>query len=172
METIRIAQFEDSAAIAQVHVESWRTTYQTFVPVEYHPSYDQRLHLWQQVLSTSSREKITLVAVNEQGQFVGFVNGGNRRKSDDLEYEVELTAIYLLEEAQGHGLGRRLVQAFVEHLLQMGYHSMLLWVFAQNHAACHFYEALGGVRINAGQYPLGGALYEEFAYGWRDISML
>jgi L-amino acid N-acyltransferase YncA len=163
---------DDCAAIAHVHVESWRTTYQEFVPVEQHPSYDQRLRLWQQVLSTSSRESVTLIAVNEQGQLVGFVNSGSRTRYDDLEYEVELTAIYLLEEAQGHGLGRHLVQAFVEHLLRIGYHSMLLWVFAQNHAACRFYEALGGVRIKTDQYPLGGTSYEVVAYGWRDIRVV
>jgi L-amino acid N-acyltransferase YncA len=172
METIRIAQFEDCAAIAHVHVESWRTTYQDFVPVEHHPSYDQRLHMWQQVLSTSSSEGLTLVAVNEQGQLVGFVNSGSRTRYDDLEYEIELTAIYLLEGAQGHGLGRRLVRAFVEQLLQVEHHSMLLWVFAQNHAACHFYESLGGIRIKTARFPLGGTSYEVVAYGWRDISVL
>ena len=172
METIRIARPEDCAAIARVHVESWRTTYKEFVPVKHHPSYDQRLNLWQQVLATSSNESITLIAVNEQGQLVGFVNSGNSTNHDTLEYEVELTAIYLLEEAQRHGLGRRLLQAFVEQLLQVGHHSMLLWVFAQNRTACHFYESLGGMRIRTAQFPIGGASYEVIAYGWPDISTL
>ena len=172
MDAIRFAQFEDYAAIARVHVESWRTTYQNFVPVEHHPSYDDRLRLWKQILSTSSKGGITLVAVNEQGQLVGFVNSGSRTRYDDLEYEVELTAIYLLEEAQRHGLGHRLVRAFAEQLLQTGHYSMLLWVFAQNHAARQFYESLGGMRIRTTQFPLGGASYEVVAYGWPDISVL
>lgn len=172
METIRIAQPEDCTAIARVHVESWRTTYREFVPMKHHPSYDQRLRMWQQVLATSSREHITLVAINEQGQLVGFVDSGIRTNHDGLEYEVELTAIYLLEEAQRHGLGRHLVRAFAEQLLQVGHHSMLLWVFAQNHTACRFYESLGGIRIRTTQIPLGGASYEVVAYGWPDVSTL
>jgi hypothetical protein len=63
METIRTAQLEDCAAIAHVHVESWRTTYKDLVSVEHHQSYDQRLRLWQQVLSVPSREGVTLVAI-------------------------------------------------------------------------------------------------------------
>ncbi len=171
METIRIAQLEDCAAIAHVHVESWRTTYKDLVPVEHHPSYDQRLRMWQQVLSTPAREGVTFVAVNEQGRVVGFVDSGSRVRYDDLEYQVELTAIYLLEEVQGHGLGRRLVQAFVEQILQMGYHSMMLWALAQN-PACRFYEALGGTLIRTAQFSLGGTSYEVVAYGWRDIRVL
>ncbi len=170
METIRLAQLENCAAIAHVHVESWRTTYKDIVPVEHHPLYEQCLRLWQQVLSTPSREGVTLVAVNEQGQLVGFVDGSRARHSDP-EYQAELNDIYLLEEVQGHGLGRRLVQALVEQLLQMGYQSMMLWVLTQN-PACRFYEALGGVRIKTVSYAIGGASYEDVAYGWCDIGVL
>ncbi len=74
VETIRVAQLDDCAAIAHVHVESWRTTYKDLVPVEHHPSHDQRLRMWQQVLSTPAREGVTFVAVNEQGRVVGFVD--------------------------------------------------------------------------------------------------
>ena len=172
METIRIAQLEDCAAIAHVHVESWRTTYQALVPLEHHPSYDQRLRSWQQVLSTPSREGITFVALNEQGKVVGFLDTGSRVRYDDLEYQVELTSIYLLEEAQGHGLGRRLIRIFVEHLLQKGYHSMMLWVFGPNHAARRFYEVLGGMHIKTKRFTLGGTSYEVVAYGWRDIHIV
>ena len=170
METIRIAQLADSAAIAHVHVESWRTTYKDIVPVEYHPSYEDRLSMRQRSLSTSSQERVTLVAINEQGQLVGFVSGGKTRHSD-LPYDAELYAIYLLEEAQGHGLGRRLVQAFVEQLLELGYQSMIIWAFAQNPAR-RFYEALGGIYIKTAQLPIGDTSYEEVAYGWSDIRVL
>jgi L-amino acid N-acyltransferase YncA len=167
METIRIAQLEDCAAIAHVHVESWRTTYRDIVPLKDHPSYGDRISMWQRILSTPSKEKAALVAINEQEQIVGFVYGGKTRHSD-LPYETELYAIYLLEEVQGHGIGRRLVQAFAEQLLQMQYQSMIVWAFAQN-PACHFYEALGGIRIKTSQLPIGETSYEEVAYGWPDI---
>ena len=171
METIRIAQLEDCAAIAHVHVESWRTTYKDIVPIEHHPSYDRRLSMWQQVLSTASREGITLVAINKQGELIGFLDSSSRPRDDELDYQVELTAIYLLKAAQGYGSGRRLMQAFAKQLLQMGYDSMLLWVLTQNPAR-HFYEALGGIQIATGLFPLGGTAYEVVAYGWRDIRVL
>ena len=172
METIRIAQPEDCAAIAHVHVESWRTTYKDLVPIEHHPSYDNRLSLWQKVLSMPAREGITFVAINGQRELVGFLDGSSRARDEDLNnYQVELTALYLLEAAQGHGLGRRLMQVFAEHFLQMGHDSMLLWVFAQN-PACGFYEALGGTLIKTEPFIWEEISYEAVAYGWRDIRVL
>ena len=172
METIRLAQPQDAVAIAHVQVESWHTTYKDLVPIEHHPSYDQRLRLWQQVLSMPSREGLTIVAINEQGELVGFLDSSSKARDDDLnDYQVELTALYLLEVAQGHGLGRCLMQVFAEHFLQAGYESMLLWVFAQN-PACSFYEALGGTLIKTEQFLWEEISYEGVAYGWCDIQIL
>lgn len=78
--------------------------------------------------------EFVFVAEDIQGKIVGFVGGGKIRTDNpenDLRYQSELYAIYLLKEAQGHGLGRRLMLALVEKLVEAGMHSMLLWVFAK-----------------------------------------
>ncbi|MDQ6660416.1 MAG: GNAT family N-acetyltransferase, partial [Chloroflexota bacterium] len=105
---------------------------------------------------------------------VGFVGGGKIRidnPENDLRYESELYAIYLLNEAQGHGIGRRLMLTLVEKLVEASMNSMLLWVFAKNPAR-HFYESMGGQKIKESQFELNGAQVDEVAYGWNNIKTL
>ena len=166
---IRPARVEDAPGIARVHVDSWRTSYRGLVPdvVLDTLSYEKRETMWRTGLSNPERKNYEYVAVDEQGRIVGFVSGGPLRDGDP-SYESELYAIYLLQEVQGQGIGRRLMLTFVEHLLQSGVTSMLLWVFADNPAR-KFYEAMGGQLIQSQPMEIGGATLIEVAYGWKDL---
>jgi GNAT superfamily N-acetyltransferase len=110
-----------------------------------------------------------VLAVDEADTIVGFVNGGPEREGDPV-YQAELYAIYVLQEAQRHGLGRRLVKELTRFLAERYFASMMLWVLASN-PACRFYEALGGQVIKQRQNQIGGAFYDELAYGWQDLSL-
>ena len=170
METIRAAQLGDAAGIARVHVDSSRTTYKGIFPDAYLAtlSYERQEQSWQRILNDPVQ--MTFVAVDEASTIVGFVNGGPEREGDPV-YQGELYAMYLLQEVQRHGLGRRLVKELARVLTERHFASMMLWVLANN-PACHFYEALGGQVIKQRQHQAGGASYDELAYGWRDLSLL
>lgn len=172
MVTIREARIEDAAGMAKVHVDSWRSTYAGIVPESYlaNLSYARREAFWRDILSDVAADSYTFVVVNDEGEIVGFVNGGPRR-NDDTAYQAELYSIYLLKEYQGQGIGRRLARRLVEAFLQAGIRSMLLWVFADN-PACRFYETLGGQRLRVEQADFGGAMVDEVAYGWPDIAVV
>ncbi len=86
-------------------------------------------------------------------------------------YQGELYAIYVRQEVHRRGLGRRLTKALVQQLTDRHLSSMMLWVLASNPAS-RFYEALGGKVIRQRQDQIGGASYEELAYGWEDLSRL
>src|SRR5579859_7325994 len=135
MVTIREARIEDAAGMAKVHVDSWRTTYAGIVPDSYlaNLSYARRETFWQNVLSDVAAHSYPFVAVNDEGETIGFVSGGPRRNGDPA-YQAELYSIYLLREYQGQGIGRQLARRLVEALSQVGIRSMLLWVFADNPA--------------------------------------
>lgn len=172
-ETIRRARVEDAHAIAEVHVASWRTTYKGIMSDEVlaNLSVERRELMWDHELN--DKQTITYVAENEQGHIVGFASGGPNRTDTDNpretdSYHCELYAIYLLQEVQRHGLGRRLTYAVVEDLRKKGYQSMLLWVAADNPAR-KFYEALGGTYISTQQLELGGMILDEVSYGWDDL---
>jgi GNAT superfamily N-acetyltransferase len=169
---IRPARVEDAPGIARVHIDSWRTTYKSIVPDEVleNLSYEKREQGWRKWLNDPGGKNLYLVAEDEQGRIVGFVTGGPLR-SDDSTYRSELYAIYLLKAFQGQGLGRRLMLALVERLVQAGMVSMLLWVLAENPSR-GFYEAMGGQAVTTQPIEIGEVMLDEVAYGWPDIRPL
>ena len=169
--SIRPAQLADAEGIARVHVESWRTTYKGIMPDEVLAtlSVEARLEMWRRPLSNPESPSIIYVAETD-GQIIGFAAGGPERTGHAL-YKAEIYAIYLLEAYQGRGIGRALVQAIAEQLLDKGYTAMLIWVAAKN-PATHFYAALGGQPFTSKTEPFGDTEIEEIAYGYDDISKL
>ena len=170
---IRQATLADAQTIAKVRIDTWRTAYRGIVPEDYlsNMSYEESERIWVSRLSETEREKTWVyVAVDAVGRLVGFVSGGMGRDEDPV-YKSELYAIYILQAYQGQGIGRLLALALVEKLVQMGFDSMLLWVFADNPAR-RFYEAMGGQLVKTNQFELSGVTIEEVAYGWLDIRTL
>jgi GNAT superfamily N-acetyltransferase len=170
---IRTARPGDQAGLALVHIESWRTTYRGLVPDEFLAklSLEARERRWTRMLDTAQSDgHLILVAENEAGQIVGFADGGRQREAD-LPYKGELYAIYLLQEAQGRGLGRLLMQTLARRLEEAGFEDLLLWVVTAN-PSCGFYERMGGQPIAAKPVEIGGLPLEETAYGWPDIRVL
>ena len=165
---IRAAYPSDAAAIARVHVDSWRTTYRGIVPQDFLAalSYERRGHMWRGILSPASGSSFVYVVEDPGGQIVGFVSGGPTRDAAP-DYSGELYAVYLLQDPQHHGLGRRLIGALVQRLIQAGMMSLLVWVMADNPAR-KFYEALGGQYVYDKRVSIGNAQLVEVAYGWRD----
>lgn len=169
---IRTANAHDAAAIAKVHVESWRTTYKGIVPDDFLASlsYEQREQLWRQIFTDPSRSNLVYVAEDERGSIVGFISGGPERTGETL-YTSELDAIYLLAPYQGQGIGRRLAVTLVNRLIQEGMTSLLVWVLAANPAR-KFYERLGGQLVYEKPTAIGGTSLIEVAYGWQDACTL
>ena len=165
---IRTARVHDAAAIAKVHVESWRTTYKGIVPDDFLAglSYAQREPMWHQILTNPVSPSYVYVAADDRGQVVGFVSGGPERSGDTV-YTGELYAIYLLARYQGQGIGWQLVHTLVSRLRQEGMITLLLWVLAENPAR-RFYERLGGRPVYEKTVTIGGVPLLEVAYGWLD----
>ncbi|NMG09809.1 GNAT family N-acetyltransferase [Brasilonema sp. UFV-L1] len=170
---VREARLDDASAIARVHVDTWRTTYRKIVPDDYLASlsYEKRESGWVQILSTAVEgNHFTYIVENEVRQIVGFASAGPERTKDSV-YQSELYAIYILKAYQQQGIGRCLTQTLVKRLYESGFHSMLVWVLADN-PACRFYEALGGQKVYEKQDETGGSILNEIAYGWTDTLSL
>ncbi len=170
--SIRTAAAGDAAAIAKAHVDSWRTTYAGIMPDDYlaRLSYDGRERVWRKILAEPARREFVYVAEDETREVVGFTSGGPER-SGDPAHRGELYAVYLLENFQRRGIGRRLILSVAERLLQAGLDSMLAWVLAKNPSR-GFYAALGGEVVSEKPTEVGGAKLMEVAYGWKDLRRL
>jgi ribosomal protein S18 acetylase RimI-like enzyme len=169
---IREARISDAESIAQVRVDSWRTTYRGLLEDEYleNMTSEQYVHMWRNIIAAGGAQGYSYVAENSTGHIVGFILGGADRNGSQV-FEAELFAIYLLEEYQGQGLGSQLVSRLAQRLLREGYNSMRVWVLAKNRARA-FYETLGGEYLYQKTIFLGGENYAEAAYGWKDLKAL
>jgi ribosomal protein S18 acetylase RimI-like enzyme len=167
--SIRVAKVEDTSEITQVHTAAWRTTYRGIVPQETldNINVERREQMWREMLSDPERDDFVLVAETETGEVVGFASGGPERGEGD--YDGELYAIYILEEFQRQGIGRRLTERVIQRLIADGFSSMLLWVLKDNAGSRGFYEKMGGELVGEKQYEIGGKLLDAVGYGWKDI---
>ena len=170
---IRAAKPEDAGSLARVHVDSWRSTYAGILPDEFLAglSYRDRESYWEQILTTARPTVSNFLAETECGDVVGLAAGGPERTGDET-YRGELYLVYLLEQYQRRGLGRRLVSAVAERLPADGFDSMLLWVAKDNHPACRFYKSLGGEPIGSRTIDIAGTDVVEVSYGWQHVADL
>src|SRR5699024_4922489 len=129
--------------------------------------YEDRTERWAQ----NVHERMVYVAETDDGEIVGFSTGGKEREGKYDGYDGELYAIYIFEEYQGKGIGKKLVQPVADELIKAGFRSMLVWVLKDNDAK-HFYEKLGGKYIDTADITIGGAKLKEIAYGWSDLNDL
>ena len=168
---VREARLPDAPQIAQVHIDSWRTTYTGIVPEDFlagmsYEDFEARWHGWLGV-----EESVVYVVESPSARIVGFAFGGPQREEDHSAYEGELYAAYLLGEHQCKGLGRQLLGAVAKGLARQGKTSMLAWVLAENPSR-RFYEVVGGKLLGREEIEIGGVMLEEVAYGWEDVRVL
>lgn len=170
---IREATPKDAAAIARVHVDTWRTTYAGILPADFLAdlSYVNSETNWSHALMAARPGESVFVAETEAEEVVGFANGAPERESDPL-YRGEIYSIYVLATYQRKGVGRRLLTTLARRLRQDGFKSLLLWVLKDNLPARRFYESLGGTYLREKPITIGTTDLIEAAYGWRDIADL
>jgi GNAT superfamily N-acetyltransferase len=166
---VRPARTADAAAIARIHVASWRTTYAGLIPADFLAGMSARAQQsrWSEILSAQGRATFVYV-VESDGEVVGFASGGREREGNP-RYSGELYAVYLLQEQQGKGLGRKLFEAVAGRLADTGHRAMLVWVLAANSAARGFYEHLGGSFLGDARHHVAGLQVDEASYGWSDL---
>ncbi len=164
---IRKAILTDTKGIAEVHVDSWKTTYANIVPEEYlsNLTYESREQIWINNIPNGG----IYVAENIEGEIVGFSSGGKERSGKYNGFDGELYAIYILKEYQGQGIGKALVRPIIDEIRGMGLNSMLVLVLKDNISRL-FYESLGGEKIDTVEVKISGEKLTELVYGWEDIS--
>ncbi|MFH9727323.1 GNAT family N-acetyltransferase [Streptomyces sp. NPDC017254] len=153
---IREAHPEDAAALAAVHVLSWRAAYRDLLPGPYLDALDvaERTAVWRSRLTAPDRPSV-LVATGPDGRVRAF-SCFRAWSGEGLDPGTtgELAALYALPEVWGTGVGRALLAESTEALVAAGFRTAALWVFAENARGRRFYEA-------AGWRPDGTVMREE-----------
>jgi len=170
--TVRRATVDDAALIAQVRIDSWRATYRGMIPDAYLDGMkvEDSTRMWTRVLDAASDAACTFVAEVE-GELVGFAAGITLAERK-LDFDAELTALYVLPSAQRAGIGRRLLTEVAATLGAAGAPNMLVWVLAQNGKARDFFVHLDARLLAEQTFKWDELDLIEVAYGWRDIQSI
>lgn len=157
---IREVTLSDIPALAALHVKAWNQTYPF---VKRPPTFEIRQYQWEEQFKQTDQSWFCLIVENSQKELIGFAKG--QRYTDKLKFEGELNKLYLLQDYQRLGIGRRLVGNVIQHFLAKGINSMVLFSEPSN-PSIRFYEAIKGERIYAEDGKFHGA------YGWNDLAAI
>lgn len=157
----------DAAALARVHVLSWRETYAEVLPAEFLSRMSPEAHARRWGWRLARTDEITLAAEGAEG-LVGYASGEWARGAA-VEGQAEITTLYVLRRAQGFGVGRRLFEGEARALAARGAKSLIVWALAENRAARGFYEHLGGIPAGGRTEWVGGQGAPSVAYIWADL---
>ncbi|WP_285782789.1 GNAT family N-acetyltransferase [Microbispora sp. NBRC 16548] len=114
---IRRAEPADAEAIAAVHVRSWQAAYPGLMPQAYLDGLTpaMRLPVWERLLGESSPPRTEVLVAEADGSVAGFAALGPDRDDDvDPASVAEISAIYLMPEVWGAGVGGRLMAAALD----------------------------------------------------------
>jgi phosphinothricin acetyltransferase len=130
---IRPAEVRDSVAIAAIYRPYVDQTHFTFEEVapdagDIALRIANPLHPW--------------LVIEEEGGVIGYASSAPMRNRAAYRWSVE-TGIYLAQEAQGHGFGRRLLEAHLKLLEQQGFVTAIAGIALPNDASLALHEKLG-----------------------------
>ncbi|ASK64027.1 GNAT family N-acetyltransferase [Virgibacillus phasianinus] len=163
---VRKANPNDAKSIAKVQVDSWKTTYKNIVPDEFldRMSYVSREQKWKDKIP----KQAVFVVETDEGEVVGFANGGKERTGNYPAYQGELYAIYILADYQRNGIGKLFIKQIIEELKRKDIYSMTVAVLKDN-SSRKFYQSLGAKKIDTTELEISGEKLKEIIYGWEDI---
>lgn len=162
------ASINGAEAVARVHCESWRTTYSGLIRdhvIGAWSDLEKRTTGWRKIIATRPQ---TLWLSDQNGEVVGFADGGAAREPND-GFSGQLFGIYLLSYAQRQGIGRALVAQVFDDLRAKGYSSARVEVLATNSPAIRFYQGLGARYVHDIPFEMMGETLVESVYGWDSL---
>ncbi len=165
---IRLAHLDDAPGMARVHAQSWRETYGgLFSEATFERNNEAaRQVFWHKNLEQLPQNQRVWVALAGEER-VGFASAGPWRPSPapaskpSSSTDGELYAMYVLESAQGQGIGQALFGACAAWFGGNGHSGMRWWVIESNAKAMRFYERAGGQRIGQTSFKENGQTVAE-----------
>ncbi len=144
--SVRAATVHDAADLADVHARSWQAAYDGLLPRDCLEKFTTAYgaERWLKNLRASDWPSSGVVVAVPGPELVGFVGFGPARdEGEDSDLVGEIKAIYVIPEAWGKGMGKRLMASALGRLSAAGYAQALLWVLDGNARARRFYEKGG-----------------------------
>lgn len=143
---VRVAIPSDAAAIAAVHIGSWREGYRGLVPDRILDNLSSRARerRWHEILTDGNARTSTIVAHRADGAIIGFCSTiAPARDAGVPDRTAEIAALYVAPPQWRTGVGCSLLTATLDRLHAEGWSAAILWVLAGNARALAFYDVAG-----------------------------
>lgn len=167
---IRKANENDASGIAYVNTYTWLTTYKDLLPNEVledrKKTMKDRIPL---IKDSIKKQDNTYVAV-DNNKVIGFISYGKSRNNEYLN-SGEIYAIYVLDDYQGLGIGKKLFLTGIKELIDMGYNNMILNVLEGN-KTINFYEKYHGIKVSTRQDNYGDNIITENVMYFDDLNKI
>jgi GNAT superfamily N-acetyltransferase len=138
---IRLATPNDAGAVARVHVRAWQVAYRGLLPDAYLDGLRPEERAARYTFNGQDPNRPTTIVAAREGVILGFATVGRAR--DKTRAGGELMALNVDPPCWNRGVGRALIAAAREHLVQSSHREAELWVLDGNERAYRFYAADG-----------------------------
>lgn len=141
---IRKVTINDLRIISNIHVDTWRNSYKGILSNNFlaNLSYDKQLEKWLNRLIYNNNNNEFMYLIEYNSEIVGF-SSANITDS----YDGYINTIYIKNEYQKKGLGKKLFLFIKRKLNELGARRIFLWCFEENKNK-NFYLKLNGRIVN------------------------
>ena len=152
---------KDQEQMAHIKIDGWRTAYDKIVASKYLNSLDYDTQTQRYLSSFDDYKDLVFVAVRGE-EVLGYSCFMPYDK--DKKYDSELVSLYIKKCESGRGIGSSLLIATAKELYSLGKDNMIVWCFSDNTNAIHFYEGLGGIKVEEKMARIGDQEYLEYGF--------
>jgi GNAT superfamily N-acetyltransferase len=139
---VRVAEADDAASVAPVHVRSWQVGYRGLLSDHYLDALRPEDRMGHYVFGSTDPEVPHTFVALEGDVLHGFATTGPCRDAD-MPGTGEILALYVDPDIWGTGVGTLLMENARDHLWRQGFADAVLWVLVGNARASRFFQRDG-----------------------------
>lgn len=155
---------EDLEEITYVNRKTWKTTYPNIVDKEFLDNLP--LTIPEEDLEVKKKEvvdgKSNYIVALDGEKIIGMLKYANADGEENKD-TAEIKALYILQEYQKHGIGKKMVNMATKEMAKENYKNMIIGCMVEN-PANEFYEKIGGIHIGKRDFVLDNRSYKENVY--------
>jgi GNAT superfamily N-acetyltransferase len=173
MVNLREATERDSAAIAQLHADSWCSAYRGILSDDYldHRAHSERAALWKTRFAERASKPFFAILAEAGAQLAGFACVFPH---DHPTFGSFLDNLHVAPQSTGQGIGRQLLGEVTRRLVaERAPSGLYLWVIEKNSRARQFYAKAGAVEVETVLMPMpDGGHHPEVRCYWPNAAGL
>jgi ribosomal protein S18 acetylase RimI-like enzyme len=173
MVTLRDATDSDSAAIARLHAESWRSAYRGILSDDYldNRAHSERAILWQTRFSEKSGKPFFAILAEMGSDLAGFACVF---PDEDPTFGSYVDNLHVAPQLTRQGIGRRLLSEVARRLIaDQTPGGLYLWVMEKNFKARQFYSSAGAVEVDCDEFVMpDNTRVREIRCSWPEPARL